>query len=445
MKNPDGNLLIRIFLIVAVIVSAVMFFSIGHIIPRNHFGSLLLAFSLAFICYFIFVAWHKKMNLRWILVVALLFRLAFLFSTPQLSDDYFRFIWDGRLLENGLSPYISQPSEIETSTAAIIDPHKELIRGMNSEAYYSVYPPLNQFFFWIAAVASTDTAGAVNVLRSILILADMLFVFLIFYYSKESQGVKPAVLYGLNPLVIAEISGNLHFEGIVGLLLFLGVTFLLSKKNFRGGLFFGLSAAIKLTPFIYLPALFFFQRAEKRIGYASLSLLVFSLSGWWLLEPVEIWNFFQSLRLYFQTFEFNASLYYLARGVGRWWLGYNPIAFTGIVLPLTGALLIIWISFRKSEAEREKIWQGLVLAGTIYLLFATTVHPWYLIPVLALAANSGFYYPFIWSGIVLLSYSAYQSTEYTENMLLIGMGYSLLYLLIMVELFRPSWLQKLFR
>lgn len=445
MRNPDSHLLIRIVLSVAVVVAALMFFLIGHVIPRDAFGSLMAAFLCAFTCYGIFVAWHKKISFKWILFIALLFRLAFLFSTPQLSDDYFRFIWDGRLLENGWSPYESMPTEVEADIARIIDPEGELIRGMNSPAYYSVYPPLNQFFFWIAAVLSNDAAGAINVLRLLLILADMILIIMLISYTRKSGGLKPAVLYGLNPLVVAEISGNLHFEGMVGLLLFLSVALLISKKSFRSGLFLGLSAAIKLTPFIYLPALLFYQSSERRIWYGMLSLLVFSLSGWWLLEPVELSNFVQSLRLYFQTFEFNASLYYLAREAGSWWLGYNPIAITGIVIPITGALLIIWISLRNRKTERDFIWQRLALVGTVYLLFATTVHPWYLIPVLALAANSGLSFPFIWSGIVLLSYSAYQSAEYAENLFLTGIEYFILILLMAVELIRPSWLNKLLR
>ena len=45
------------------------------------------------------------------LVFAALFRLAIIFSQPYLSDDIYRYVWDGRVQAAGINPYRYIPAE----------------------------------------------------------------------------------------------------------------------------------------------------------------------------------------------------------------------------------------------------------------------------------------------------------------------------------------------
>jgi alpha-1,6-mannosyltransferase len=66
-----------------------------------------------------------------------------------------------------------------------------------------------------------------------------------------------------------------------------------------------------------------------------------------------------------------------------------------------------------------------LLTLTLYWLLSTTVHPWYITSLVAASVFTPFRYPLVWSGVIVLSYSAYQTTAYTENLWLTGLEYSL--------------------
>jgi alpha-1,6-mannosyltransferase len=76
---------------------------------------------------------------------------------PALSNDFFRFIWDGELITNGINPYAHKPDDL-ISFGGFLDEDRMrvLYHGMGelSQQSYSCYPPLNQLFFVIPAALS---------------------------------------------------------------------------------------------------------------------------------------------------------------------------------------------------------------------------------------------------------------------------------------------------
>ncbi|MGD0855131.1 MAG: hypothetical protein ABSA18_04935, partial [Dehalococcoidia bacterium] len=84
---------------------------LGYFTVRTNFLQVFSLFLILFALYAL-VIWRKPFvkNIWLALGLAVLFRLVLLFMTPNLTDDYFRFIWDGLFVANGSNPYLTMPS-----------------------------------------------------------------------------------------------------------------------------------------------------------------------------------------------------------------------------------------------------------------------------------------------------------------------------------------------
>jgi alpha-1,6-mannosyltransferase len=189
------------------------YFLIGHIFERSHFWLELSAFALCFIAYFIFNLKFKE-SVMILFFAGLFFRLIFMWGEPKLSDDYYRFIWDGKIVGVGENPYEKLPSESKPQNGLQQNMHNDLLFRMNSPYYYSVYPPIQQLFF-VPTGFTESIPMALLVLRlEILIGEILLFIFLIKSVQSQFISLVSVSWIWLNPLWIIEVNGNLHFEGL---------------------------------------------------------------------------------------------------------------------------------------------------------------------------------------------------------------------------------------
>lgn len=199
----------------------------------------------------------------------------------------------------------------------------------------------------------------------------------------------------------------------------------------------GLAVSTKLIPLLVLP--FMFKRLSLKTGltYCFITGFTFLILFLPFLTPALILHFGSSLNLYFQKFEFNASVYYILRWLGIYFYGYNQIAKIGVLLSVATLLAILLLAYRERSAALSALSTRFLQALTIFYLLATIVHPWYLTTLVAMAALSRFRYPLIWSGLAVLSYAAYQTKTYTENPWLIMLEYTGLAIALIIE-FRNS-------
>ena len=83
----------------------------------------------------------------------------------------------------------------------------------------------------------------------------------------------------------------------------------------------------------------------KLTRFYGVALIVFALSFLPFLNSALLEHFSATLALWFQKFEFNASLYYVVRWVGFQVKGYNIIATAGKILPLIAVVGLFALSF----------------------------------------------------------------------------------------------------
>jgi general stress protein CsbA len=303
---------------------------------------------------------------------------------------------------------------------------QQLYRQLNSPHYYSVYPPVCQFVFGAAARWFPDSdRGFAVALRVVLLAAEAgSAALLLSLLAASGAPLARAARYLLHPLVIVELTGNLHFEGLVLFFLLLACWLLSRQRAAASALALGLGIATKLLPVLALLPLL--RRLGGRHFATYLAGVVGTLAV--LFSPflsIELLtNIGRSLALYFWSFEFNASLYYLLRAVGYWLTGYNEIAFLGPALALTSSLLGLVLVWRERRPTLASLPQTLLLMLTAYYALATTVHPWYLTLLIGLSVLSRFRYPAVWGGLAVLSYAAYRTSAYTENLWLVGLEYA---------------------
>ncbi|GAB2539424.1 hypothetical protein [Rufibacter soli] len=411
----------------SVAVSGLAVYTLGYHTPRSHFGELVLWFAVAFLAYFLQI--RSKLSVRQGIGLALALRFILLVATPPLSDDYFRFLWDGHLLQNGLNPYLSLPSSWMSSGQALPPGLiTALYKGLNSPHYHSVYPPVSQAIFWLSTWWSDATLPSIIIMRVCLLLAEGGTLWLLpKVLQRLGLPARQSLWYALNPAIILELTGNLHFEAVMVFFLVAALNLLASNRWKAAAVLFGLAVGSKLVPLLLLPLLPRYLGWRKAIWFGLLAALVVLLLFAPFLSQDLLLHLSSSLNLYFQKFEFNASVYYLLRALGSWVAGYNLISFLGPALSFLTFLAALWFGFffrRPCHDLRWLLFSSLALF-TLYLLFATIVHPWYVSTLVALAACTRFRFPMVWSGMGVLSYAAYQQASYQENLMLVALEYAI--------------------
>ncbi len=427
--------------------SVVLFYSsFAYDLERQDFAKLLMLYAGLFFCSYKLVQLEK--NFWFLAGAALLFRLIFIGALPNLSQDFYRFIWDGRMLLAGLNPYLYLPEELISTGNLPLEQAHELYNGMGelSAGNYTSYPPLNQLIFALSGfLAGKSILGSVILMRLVIIAAD---IGILFFGKKllENLGLPGNRIfwYILNPLVIIELTGNLHFEGVMIFFLLLSLYFLQKNKWILSAVIFAASVIIKLIPFLFLPLFvkYFKSKNEenlrylKLLGYYSIVGLTVAVAFLPFLSSIFISNFSESIALWFQKFEFNAGIYYVVRWVGFQVKGYNIIETAGKVLPVIIILILAGLAlFRKNSSLKELI-TTFLFGITAYLFLSTTVHPWYIITPLFLSIFTHYKFMMVWSFFIILSYSAYSHAYFKENLWLVVVEYLVVFTVFIIEVLR---------
>ena len=279
-------------------------------------------------------------------------------------------------------------------------------------------------------------------MRLFILLAEAGTLYMLIRLTRQLQLPRSAVLlYALNPLVIVELTGNLHFEAVMiffCLAALYGITGNQSTKRTAwvwSALSLALSIATKLIPLMFLPLLWKQLSFRRGLLYCvvvgSILLLLFAP----FVSQDLIRNFGSSVNLYFQKFEFNASVYYLIREIGFWLKGYNIIGMAGPLLSGVSLLATLLLAFRPKRFgtlihpayQKAKLFTWVLFTLSIYYCCATTVHPWYLTTLVAISVLTPYRFPLVWTALLPLTYFAYHTTAYRENLWLVALEYTFVF------------------
>ena len=383
----------------------------------------------------------EKWNFKFLLVVGILFRLIFLIAEPSLSQDFYRFIWDGELIKNGLNPYLFTPNALLENPSFDLPNKLALHKGMGSLSakHYSNYPPINQLIFSVSSYLGMGSLlRSVIWMRIVIILADIGVV----YFGRKllqnlNQSPHLIFWYFLNPLVIIELTGNLHFEGVM-FFLFVWAMYLVSiGKTIWAAPIYAASIMLKLVPLLFLPLLLPFLGMKKSFlfyGVVAVFCVAFILPFY---SPQFLDNYADTIGLWFSNFEFNAGVYNLVKVIAVAYYDQKPwiiVKDYGDLVPLFTLLLAFLLMIFRDYKKMQSLFTSMLILLTGYYVLSATVHPWYLIFLLGLSLFTNYRYTILWSALVILSYYAYSQPDFKENLGIIAVEYLFVFMYLGYEI-----------
>ena len=294
----------------------------------------------------------------------------------ELSDDHYRYLWDGALVRAGENPYLKLPVEVAASAPFQSEQRREWFANMNSPNYHSIYPPISQYVFALAGQAGywgLKILFALAELGALLLLARLL-------------NARQLILYAWNPLLLLETWGQPHSEALA--ILFLVVALWAWTKRRSAVIATGaivVAGWVKLFPLLLLPVLW--RHMDKRHRLRSVATAgVLSVAVWWPFLSFETFqNISESSHLYMLSFEFNAGPYYAIkwlttmplRAIG--WLGENQDT-SKVVGPLMRVLLVAGLLslWRMDRSGRRDFGSTTAAVIGLFLVTFVNLHPWYL-------------------------------------------------------------------
>jgi hypothetical protein len=424
-------------------ISMILYIIWAYNLVRFEHGKLLLIYTLLFGGYY-FIVKNQGIKESWLSYLAVLFRLLFLLAIPNLSQDFYRFIWDGRLILEGLNPYLHTPNELVDTSLGLFPQMNTLCEGMGalSAKHYSNYPPIHQLPFIIAALISKHSVlGSVVVLRLILISADLgILVFGKKLLKKLNKPTRTIYWFILNPLVIIELTGNLHFEGLMLCFFIMSVYFIHSKKWHMAAVIMALSIAVKLVPILSLPLFMNKLGRRKSVLFYSITAAFFAMLFIPFFSFQFLENFSTTIGLWFLNFEFNASVYYFLKGTLAYVNGVSLINSMGVIVVCVVTLQTSYLLLIRKKETSEIILTILwILSG--YYFISTTVHPWYIISLLLLSVFTNYKFVLVWSYTLILSYLAYNEFSVKESSSVLILEYTPVILMLAWELYSKKSLK----
>ena len=190
------------------------------------------------------------------LVVALSTGGSLVFGAPLLSDDVYRYVWDGRVSAHAISPYAHAPSS--PTVAHLRDTDWARI---NHPEIATIYPPLSQLGFVVASPLGVRGPKLIAFLAHIAIV-------LVLARKRGRTAARASFLYATCPVALVESAMSGHVDVFVGLFLLAAAYALEVHRIARAVAFALLAAGTKLVGVVAAPLL------VRRAPLAALVLLV---------------------------------------------------------------------------------------------------------------------------------------------------------------------------
>ena len=288
-----------------------------------------------------------------VFAVALATRAALVATSPSLSGDLYRYVWEGRVITAGENPYRHAP--LDPALAPLRD--REIHPHINHPELSAIYPPLAEAGFALVAWLSPS----VPAFKLWVVVHDLVLVLLLLVWARRrGESAVPVIAYAWNPLMLVEYAGSGHNDPTA--LVWLALALMLAERRpVLSALALSTGALVKLAPLVALP--FLLRRWTWRARLMCAAVLGSGLV-WYASQTRSAYS---GLVAYWGTWRNNElAFHYLER-----WTGHFTTARAVALLALALALAFAW--WKNWEAERAAR-----LGFRAGYLLTPVAHPWYL-------------------------------------------------------------------
>ena len=353
---------------------------LGHL--REHTVGFELAFFAAFGLYAAVTVLVLRLKTfsrwEWVAVfgLAVLFQGFLIFTPPALSDDMYRYVWDGRVQAQGISPYLYAPKAPELAYLRDDD----IWKYINRKTVVTVYPPAAEMAYALLWRIWPDSVRWFQIAMGLGgLLAGGLLIGLL-----KAVGRAPArvLIYLWSPLLAFETAHAAHVDGLILPLLVGAWWARVRERDILVGILLGLATAMKFYPALLLPALWRPRHPTGRwlMPLAYITTVIACYLPYLLTTGRGVVGY---LPRYIKE-QFNVGLAGLLQPLMTQ-LGFDPrqgmLGLLLIVLFVIGLIMVIRPAQDGETAVRRSIWLG----GT-FLVLTYNLFPWYLLWLLPLVA-----------------------------------------------------------
>src|SRR5258705_2024873 len=349
----------------------------------------------------IFRARNARSTLIIVLVLAGIFRLSIVFAPPYLSDDIYRYVWDGRVQAAGINPYRYIPA----------DEHLQRLRDERiypninrRDSAHTIYPPVAEAAYFLTPRISESVTWMKLTIIGFELIAVWLLMELLASFGMPRQRI---LIYAWHPLAVWEFAGSGHIDPLA--LAFIALALLARRRNWETatGISLGLATLAKLFPIVLFAALY------KRWGWKMPAALVATIVVGYLpylgVGPLGVLGFIPG---YVQERGIVSCEQVFILGLVDRLLGVKLP--NSIFLSFAGAVLLgfaLWFVFNPEHDDRVYLKRSLVL-GTVFMVLFAPQFSWYfawLIPFLCFVLSIPVFY------LTVASFALYLTWPYSTE------------------------------